>query len=261
MKEELTQQSITAGLDTSLIGSRVYYYPQVSSTMEIAREKVLQGTTEGTIIITDKQVAGRGRLGRTWQSPPGCIALSVILYPQIEKMPYLIMLASLAVVNTIAAVTGLKAGIKWPNDILIDGRKVCGIVVESEIRDKEVVYAVIGIGINVNLEAGCLGKVALPATSLANELGRQVSRLELTKNILIEIDRLYLLVKRNDKAVFMQWQNKLETMGRQVEVSAADKFYRGVAEGVTEDGRLCLRLADGSLKKITAGDVTLQNRT
>ncbi|MFH1663068.1 MAG: biotin--[acetyl-CoA-carboxylase] ligase, partial [Chloroflexota bacterium] len=179
-------------MGTSLIGKRVYYYHQLGSTMEIARGKALEGAAEGTLIIAGEQVAGKGRLQRTWQSPPGCIALSVILYPEIDCLPCLIMLASLAVVNTIKDITGIQSGIKWPNDVLINGKKVCGILVESEIKNKGIDFAIIGIGINVNLKAECLEEMALPATSLSDELGREIPRLEVVRRLLVEIEKLYL---------------------------------------------------------------------
>jgi BirA family biotin operon repressor/biotin-[acetyl-CoA-carboxylase] ligase len=259
LNEEITQESITSELTTSLIGRKIYYYPQVGSTMEIAREKALKGAIEGTLVITDEQVAGRGRLGRIWQSPLGSIALSVILYPEIFHLPQLNMLASLAVVNAIKGIAGVEANIKWPNDVLIKGKKVCGIIVESEIKNKRILYAIIGIGINVNLEVGCLGEMPLPATSLADEYGRHLSRLELIRELLVEIERLYLSLKQDNDDVFRRWRDNLETLGRRVEVHDGDNIYKGVAEKVAEDGRLCLRLTDGSLKKVTAGDVTLQN--
>ena len=260
MKEELTRQSIMAGLATALVGRNVYYYPQVSSTMKIARQKALKGAAEGTLIIAGEQVEGRGRLERRWQSPKGCIALSVIMYPQIDYLPRLIMLASLAVVNTIKDATGIESAIKWPNDILIRGKKVCGILVESGVKDKNSCYAIIGIGINVNFEAGCLEEVALPATSLSDELGRQVSRLEVVRKLLFEIEKLYLSAEEN-ATLFQKWRDKLETLGRRVDVRSGESVYSGLAESVAEDGSLNLRLVDGSLKKITAGDVTLQNQS
>ena len=261
MKEELTQKSITKGLYTSLIGRRVQYYPKVGSTMEIARREALKDTIEGTVVITSEQTSGRGRLERSWQSPPGSISLSVILYPEIDYLNRLIMVASLAVVNTIMDITGIQARIKWPNDVLINGKKVCGILVESEIKEEDIDFAIIGIGINVNLKAGRLEKIVLPATSLSDELGKEVSRLKVARRLLLEIEKLYLEIRKDNNDVFRQWRNNLETLEQKVEVRCGDKVYKGIAEEVAEDGSLCLRLTDGSIKKITAGDVTLQNHS
>ena len=110
--------------------------------MEVAREKAQQGAEEGAVVIADEQTAGRGRIKRTWLSPKGNIAFSVILYPSLARLPFLVMLASLAVVYSIEKVTVLKAGIKWPNDVLINDRKVCGILIESDVRESKVNYAI-----------------------------------------------------------------------------------------------------------------------
>ena len=147
----ISPASITSNLATRFVGRRVIYYPSLASTNEVAKQEAQQGTAEGTVIVADEQTAGRGRIKRAWLTPKGNIAVSVILYPSIASLPYLIMVASLAVVHSIEAVTGLKSQLKWPNDVLIKGKKVCGILIESKVRGDIVDYAIIGIGINVNL--------------------------------------------------------------------------------------------------------------
>ncbi len=260
MEEELTQKSLTQGFETKFTGRRVYYHSELGSTMEEARREALKGVAEGTFIITGEQTSGRGRLGRNWQTPQGCIAMSVILYPKMKKLPHLVMLASLAVVNTIREITGIDADIKWPNDVLINGKKICGILVESGMNKKNACYAVIGIGLNINLDVASLEEAAATATSLSDETGGHLSRLEVTRKLMLEIEKLYLQAKKDSDAVFRQWQGKLETTGREIGVRCGEQVYRGMAESVEEDGSLNLRLADGSLKKINAGDVTLQKQ-
>ena len=130
----LSAGAISQDLKTGIIGSRILYYPTLSSTMDAGREAARNGTPEGTVIIAGEQTAGRGRLKRSWLAPSGNIALSVILYPRLSELPEMIMLASLAVTHGIEAVTGIKPQIKWPNDILIEGKKVCGILIESDAR-------------------------------------------------------------------------------------------------------------------------------
>jgi len=258
VEEKLTEASIKKDLDTSFIGQRIIYRSQIPSTMKFARKEVLKGTPEGTVIIAGEQTAGEGRIGRFWSSPKGCIALSIILYPKKAYLPLLIMVASLAVLNTIKSVTGLYPKIKWPNDILINDKKVCGILVESGVRGSNDSYAIIGIGINVNLEAACIGEVSLAATSLYDELGRQVSRLQIIRKLLSEIERLCILAQ-DGEAVFKEWRLSLETLGKLVDVSSGNDLYEGIAESVERDGSLILRLKDGSLKRIVAGDVTLRH--
>jgi BirA family biotin operon repressor/biotin-[acetyl-CoA-carboxylase] ligase len=257
IEEELSTASISHDLATSFVGRRAVCYKSLASTMETARQAVLEGAAEGTAIVTEEQTAGRGRLRREWLTPRGCVAVSVILYPELKHLPSLVMVASLAVTNAINVVTGLEPQIKWPNDVLIDGKKVCGILVESGVQAKDTHYAVIGIGINVNLDIGCLGNVAAPATSLSEETGGYVSRLEVVRQLLVEFERLYLLAKEGD-AVYRQWRDSLVTLGKQVTARCGEQVYAGTAETVDRDGSLRLRRPDGSTISVAAGDVTLQ---
>ncbi len=257
MEEKLTEAAILECLKTTIIGRKIIYQPEMPSTMDTARKEVLEGTLEGTVIITDEQTAGKGRIGRLWSSPKGCIALSVILYPEASILPSIIMVASLAVLYTIRHITGLNPMIKWPNDIMINHKKVCGILIEGGVKEGGKDHTVIGIGINVNLDPECLGEISVPATSLSNELGREVSRLELIRYLLLKIDKLYLTV-RNGIAVYKEWQQNLDTLGRQVHVKMGNEIFEGVAESVERDGSLMLRMREGNLKRIVAGDVTVR---
>ena len=255
VENSLSVASITKDLETRFIGQRVIYYPSLTSTMEVARREAQQGAAEGTVIVADEQTAGKGRLKRAWLSPQGTVAVSFILYPGIAYLPSLIMLASLAVVHSIKAATGLKAQIKWPNDVLINGRKVCGILIESDVRGNAVNYAVIGIGINVNLKLADFPEIRPIATSLSDELGRNVSRSDMIQRLLVEIERLYLTLLSGG-SVYEEWRDSLVTLGKRVQVKMGKTTYEGMAESVTRDGSLVLRNRDGILTKIVAGDVT-----
>ena len=257
MQNDLTAEAVTRGLNTRFIGQNVLYYQNVTSTMALAKEEALAGAAEGTVVLAEEQSAGRGRLERRWVSPPGCIALSVVLYPQPSELPSLIMVASLAVANAIEAITGLKPGIKWPNDVRLNGKKVCGILVDSGQSADGKTYAVIGIGINANVKAADIGPVLQPATSLYDELGSEISRLEIVRQLLTEIERLYLSLKEGDE-VYRQWRYNLETLGKRVSADAGDIVFEGLADDVDEDGHLAIILDDGSLIFLAAGDVTLQ---
>lgn len=248
--------AVSTGLGTRFIGRKIIYNHRLPSTMAVARREVRRGAAEGTVIIADEQTAGRGRIERRWLSPRGSISLSVILYPDIAHLPSLIMVASLAVVHCIRAVTGLQPQLKWPNDVLINGKKVCGILIESGVRGGAVEYAVIGIGINVNLRAAELS--GFSATSLSDELGRNVSRLGLVRRLLVEIERLYLSLPGGDD-VYREWRDSLLTLGRRVQARLGETEYQGTAESVDQDGSLLLRSPDGSRHRIPAGDVTLHD--
>ena len=257
VENNLSSASIASNLKTRFIGQRIIYYPKLTSTMDVARREAQQGAAEGTVVIAGEQTAGRGRIKRAWLSPKGSIALSVILYPGVTYLPSLIMLASLAVVHSIDKVAGLKSQVKWPNDVLINGRKVCGILVESEVRGDKVNYAIIGIGINANFRVSDFPEISSIATSLSDELGRDISRLDLIQCLLVEIERLYLTLQAGG-SIYEEWRDNLVTLGRRVHVKSGEDVYEGIAEEVARDGSLLLRRSDGSLTKIVAGDVTLR---
>ena len=149
MADSLSAAAISQDLETRFVGQRVIYYSSLPSTMEVARREAQQGAAEGTVILAGEQTAGKGRLERAWLSPGGNVALSIILYPDLSYLTSLIMLASLAVVYSIETVTGLKLQLKWPNDVLINGSKVCGILIESDVRESRLGYAIVVIGINI----------------------------------------------------------------------------------------------------------------
>jgi BirA family biotin operon repressor/biotin-[acetyl-CoA-carboxylase] ligase len=239
VEDSLSPAAITDGLATRFIGQEVSCYPSLPSTNDVARRRAKAGAKEGTVIVAEEQTAGRGRIKRRWLSPRGSIALSIILAGSIEQ------------------VTNLKAQIKWPNDVLVNDKKICGILVESDVRGNKVDYAVIGIGINVNLEVSEFPQIAPIATSLSRELGSDVPRLKIVRSLLAQAEKLYLALADGD-SVFKQWRDRLVTLGKEVQVSSGEAVHKGIAESVAPDGSLLLRQPDGSLLKIVAGDVTLR---
>ena len=257
-KDSLSSALITANLESSFIGQKVIYYPCLTSTMDATREMAHQGAPEGTVVVASQQTAGRGRAKRIWLTPKGSIALSIILYPAVASLPYLIMLASLAVVRSIALVTGLEAQIKWPNDVLINGKKVCGILVESDVRGNRVAYAIIGIGINANFRLAAFPEISPVATSLSDELGQVVSRVDIIRHLLTEIERLYLTLP-DGEPIYQAWRDKLVTLGKRVRVTSGETILEGIAESVARDGSLLLRQTNESLIEIIAGDVNLRD--
>ena len=256
-KDSLSSALITHNLETRFIGQRVLYYPQLSSTMDIARQEALRGAAEGTVVVADEQIGGRGRVKRVWLSPEGSIALSIILYPGVINSPYLIMLASLAVVHSIEVVAGLKAQIKWPNDVLISDKKVCGILIESNVRGDTVDYTIISIGLNVNFRLSGFPEIQDTATSLSDELGEDLPRLKVVRQLLKETEKLYLALRAGESC-YEEWRDRLVTLGNSVRVKSGGAIYEGVAESVVRDGSLLLRCTDGNLLKIVSGDATLR---
>jgi len=243
-------------LKTEFVGRQLYYYHRLATTMEAARELTKKGADEGAVVIAGTQTAGRGRIGRTWLSPEGSLAVSIIFKPSLDNLPQLIMIASLAVVRAIKNVAGIKAQIKWPNDVLINGKKVCGILIENEVKGSRVNFAIIGIGINVNFNPLTFPEISEIATSLSHELGAEISKVALTSTLLLELERLYLVAQAG-ASVHKEWQANMETLGRWIQVKTGETVEQGKAETVTEKGNLILRRADGSLAEIVAGDVTV----
>ncbi|MFC1899261.1 biotin--[acetyl-CoA-carboxylase] ligase [Chloroflexota bacterium] len=258
MKGDLSLVNICRNLETSIIGKNVLYYPCLPSTMITARKEAVYGANEGTVIITGKQTKGRGRMERSWISPEGNIALSVLLYPLVKDLPSLIMMASLAVVYAVRGLTGFSAQIKWPNDILLNGKKVCGILIENNVRGNKVDYAIIGIGLNVNMKMSDFPDIKDTATSLSETLTREFSLAKVTQKLLLEMDRLYLTL-RNGVPLYEDWRDKLTTLGQNIRVKSGNALYKGTAELVVSDGSLLLRQADGTLVKIVSGDATLRD--
>ena len=248
--------SIQSRLNTEFVGRQLYFYHQVPTTMETARELAKKGAVEGTAVIAGTQTTGRGRLARTWLSPEGSLAMSVILKPPLENLPQLVMIASLAVVRAIKQVAGLETHIKWPNDIMLKGKKVCGILIENEVKGGRVNFAVIGIGINVNFNPLDFPEIAEISTSLSHETGAEISNVELTSTLLFELERLYLEAQAG-AAVYKEWQENMGTLGKRIKVNTGKTVEQGQAETITENGNLILRRDDGSLVEIVAGDVTV----
>ncbi|MGP8079021.1 MAG: biotin--[acetyl-CoA-carboxylase] ligase [Dehalococcoidales bacterium] len=258
MSEEILNSSIiTKGLTTRFIGQNVLYYPSVTSTNDIARQQAQSKARDGTAVIADRQTAGRGRLRREWVTPQGNIAVSIVLYPARKDLHFLTMLASMAVMYSIQNTTGLKCQFKWPNDVLINNKKVCGILLESQASSDSVDYAIIGIGINVNMKLADYPEISAIATSLADETGKEISRAVLLRNLFQEMEKLYLHLQAGE-SILAEWRDNLITLGKSIHVRSGDEVFEGIAESVADDGSLMLRCPDGRLLKFMAGDVSLK---
>ncbi|MDD5190331.1 MAG: biotin--[acetyl-CoA-carboxylase] ligase [Dehalococcoidales bacterium] len=256
-EKHISQEQVTGGLPTSYMGRRFLHHAITTSTMDGARQEALNNCAEGTAVFAEQQTKGRGRLKREWLTPPGNIAVSIILYPPKSYLPNLIMLSSLSVKKAIEAVTGLACQLKWPNDVLIKGKKVCGILIETKTQIDKVDYAIIGIGINCNLHIEKHAAIQGIATSLMDELHQPVDRTALLRQLFIEMENLYT-VGLKGAAIFPEWRDSLCTLGQPVSARNGDEVFEGIAEAVQEDGSLMIRMKDGDLMRFTFGDVTLR---
>jgi len=257
---ELSSESIKRGLRTDLIGQSIAYHSTLGSTNDLLKELAAQGAPEGTLVIADEQTAGKGRLNRKWLAPPGSsLLLSLLFHPDLipRQAQRLTMICSLAVVDAIEVLTGLPAGLKWPNDVFIRDKKAGGILTESGTTGGRLDYVVVGMGLNVNLAVSALPELRDMATSLSQELGREVSRLELLWEILEGIEVRYKSLRRGESP-HEEWAARLVNLACQVQVTTAHGVLAGWAEGVDADGALVLRTTDGQRKRILAGDVTLR---
>ena len=255
---QMYSTSLDEYLGTKFVGQKTLYYPVTSSTMDVAKQAVSDGAREGTIVIADHQTAGRGRLGRKWvSSPEDSILVSIILYPKIEELRLLNMIAALAVAQSIEKLTDLKPVLKWPNDVLIEGKKVSGALIETDVHGEEARSAVVGIGLNVNLDPSSMGEISQTATSIREMAGHEVSRLDALQLLLREFEELCLAL-RHGEPVHQEWQRRLETLGKDVAVRRGSEVWEGRAESVDKDGNLLLRCLDGSLRTVMAGEVTLR---
>ncbi|OGN89268.1 MAG: biotin--[acetyl-CoA-carboxylase] ligase [Chloroflexi bacterium RBG_13_46_9] len=255
--DSLTRKRISRGLKTRCIGKRLLVFPVLTSTMDIARQEAVKRAPEGTAVIAERQTAGRGRLKRTWLTTEGNIAVSIIIYPPKEYIQSLIMLASLAVLNSIRTLTGIECQLKWPNDVLVGGKKVCGILIETKTQIDCLEYAILGIGINVNMKMAGYPELFSLATSLSEETDKPMSRARLLRLLFTELERLYLGML-SGKSLYDDWSRNLSTVGKAVRVQSGETVLEGTAESVKEDGSLILRLEDNSVKRITIGDVSLR---
>ncbi|MBI4299892.1 MAG: biotin--[acetyl-CoA-carboxylase] ligase [Chloroflexi bacterium] len=257
--DDLSVNSIVDGLSTKFLGKPVFYYASIASTQPEAQHMARLGATEGTMVIADVQTAGRGRFDREWITQPGSgLAFSLVLRPYAWELPQINMAVSLAIVKGVEASAGLEPTIKWPNDILIRGKKVCGILIDSETEGASLAHVIVGIGINVNFDPSIHPEIANIATSLSKELGREVSRVKVLQAILKEMERLYGEIRLGSEAVYQDWKARLETLGKHIRVRSGERVEVGWAEDVDPDGCLLLRRDDGTLLVVPAGEVTLR---
>ncbi len=254
--DKLFPQEVDCGLGTKFIGKRIHYQEKVSSTMDVALELGMQGLPEGTLVLTETQDKGRGRLGRSWSSPKyKGIYLSLILRPKISPLqsPILTILCAVSLCEAIKEITQIDAQIKWPNDILIHNKKVAGILTELNAEMDQVRFLVIGIGMNVNSDKKDL---LSGATSLKEEKNETINRIEMLQEILRKIEANYLLFQENGKVqIIEKWREYNLTLGKRVKIISHHEHLEGQAIDIDQDGALLLRKDSGVVQKVTSGDV------
>ncbi len=261
----LDSSSIQSVLTTRTLGRNMVLLPSTGSTNDVAKGLVSQNAPDGTVVLADEQTAGRGRMERQWFAPPGtCILCSILFRPNLAPVQaqWLTMLCAMAAADAVDRVTGLQVSLKWPNDLIVQAqqwKKLAGILTETGITGDRLSYAVVGIGINVNVAPCDLPALALDATSILAETGKETDRAVLLAALLARVEARYTRLQAGTSP-HAEWAARLATLGRPVEASTPRGLLAGIAESVDENGALLLRTPDGKLHRLVAGDVTLARR-
>ena len=262
--DALLPAEIRQGLQTEVVGSKIICLQETVSTNTVAFRMAEDGAPEGTTVVADSQTGGKGRLGRVWASPPGVnLYCSVILRPPIQPMtaPQLTFLSVVALARAIERLTPVSPRIKWPNDILIEGKKVAGLLNEMSAETDKVNFVVLGIGVNLNMTTDQFpADLRHPATSLFIESGIKVRRTDFARCLLQELDAVYGVFLRDGYGpVRREWLERSRLAGESVTVSDNGRMTSGKVLGIDEYGALLLEREDGSMLQVLAGDVRLVN--
>ena len=273
----MSRDEILSRLRSEYMGRSLYYYEETDSTNLRIRQLADEGADEGTLAVSDMQTAGRGRRGRGWISPPGMnIYMSLLLKPDIapSDAPMITIIMAMAVCDAVCDMVG-GAGvvpgadretpdvrIKWPNDIVVNGRKVCGILTEMDMAGDRIDRVTVGVGINVNQSDRDLfpQDIRETATSLKLECGADVNRAVLIARIMEEFERLYVrfVQKRNLGFMHDRYEERLAGLGNEVRVLDPQGEYTGVSRGITDRGELLVETADGTVQTVYAGEVSVR---
>lgn len=251
-------------LTTQLFGTPLHFFPTIDSTNTYAVKLAHEGAPEGTTVIADEQTGGKGRLGRTWVSPPGVnLYISLILRPAVSTgaAPQINLLAAVAVAEAIVQICGLTPAIKWPNDVLVAGKKVCGILAEMQTEAGALRSLVLGIGVNVNAPLTAFPpELHDKASSLLLVGGRVVDRAAFTAALLTHLEKLYILwIEKGFSVLRPAWEHHAaELIGKQISVAAPEGTIAGTVLGLDSDGALLVRGSnDETPRRVLAGDVTV----
>ena len=283
--EPFSAEAVRAAIADVPFIREVVYLPATGSTNDVAHRLASQGAPHATLIVTDDQTAGRGRMGRAWYMPPrAALAMSLLVRPDLaaRHANRLTMLAGLAAAEGVEQATGLAVKLKWPNDVVVEigdwgleigdwrlevggqaaghtlgVKKVGGILTETSILGDAIEYAVVGIGLNVNVDFAGQSALADTATSIMLQLGREVDRLSVLAAVVDRFAERYEWLNKGG-ALRAAWSERLVTLQRHVEARVGDSVLTGWAEAVDDDGALLLRAGDGSVHRLLAADVTLR---
>ena len=261
--EKVSKSEIQFGLETKTLGKMIHYRESVESTQKIAHQLANEGAEEGTLVIAEEQVSGKGRLMRSWHSPKfSGIWMSLILRPKIplHQAPQLTLLAAVAVAQAIEDVTELQPQIKWPNDLLINRRKVTGILTEMQAESDRIHSVIIGIGMNINQQKEDFPEdLQEKASSLSIESGVKISRAKVIQRVLLRLEDLYTLyLQEGFMPIKLLWESYAISLGQILKASTVNDTIVGKALGITDAGVLLLEDNQGTIHSIYSADIEIQ---
>jgi len=261
-----SEQTLKERLAEKKIGSVVRYFQEIDSTNIMAYRLALEGAPEGVIVVADTQTKGRGRLSRAWYSPSGTnIYVSIILRPRVEPAmaSQITLMAGVAVASLFSGYCPEGVSIKWPNDVLIRGKKACGILTEMKASGGAVDFIILGIGLNVNMDREDFDdSLHGTATSLKVETGKAQDRLDVISRLFDRIEKWYGIFVRAGFAGFRDaWLGHADILGKPIRVVNRDESKTGVVFGIDDDGAILMRHQNGSIQRVIAGDVHLLGRS
>jgi BirA family biotin operon repressor/biotin-[acetyl-CoA-carboxylase] ligase len=261
--DRLFPEEIGEGLSTRFLGRKTCYCDSVFSTNNIAKELAAQGAAEGTLVVAEEQTGGKGRLGRQWCSTKyKGIFFSIILYPPLvpPEANVVTLITAVAMATAINNETGVMAGIKWPNDLLLNGKKICGILTELSAEMERINYMVVGVGVNVNQEESDFPEdMKASATSLRLQTGLKTSRVKLVQAFLREFEKWYdISLEQGFTPVLARWKEMSVSLNCPVRIHTPNSSWEGWAEDIDKDGALLVRLPGGELKRVISGEVSLR---
>ncbi|HEY3305940.1 MAG TPA: biotin--[acetyl-CoA-carboxylase] ligase [Candidatus Binatia bacterium] len=256
----LNPDEIRNGLGSRRLAKKIHYFSEIDSTNRFAFKRAQEGGEEGEVVIAESQTQGKGRMGRNWFSPPSLnLYLSVILKPKLPpaSASQLTLMAAVALAETVQSFLATPPSIKWPNDILVGGKKLAGILTESSCETDRVHFVVIGIGVNLNLPAESISEALRErATSLLILTGKPIDRTLFAGQLINDLDRCYgELEDKGFPWIAGRWEGFFDLRNRKVAVEIADQRLSGIARGIDGDGALILEEESGALRKIIAGEV------
>lgn len=261
--EYLDRCEISNGLNTKFIAKNLYLYNEVGSTNTLAKYLAKNGIENGSVVISEKQNNGRGRTGKSWESPLGGVWMSIILSPEVDisKIPLITITTGVAVAIALEKIGVHNPEIKWPNDIMINGKKVCGILTEAVSNFNTIENIIVGVGIDANLSIEKLpGELQEITTTLEIELGKKVNENILIKLFLEEFERVYELLKDDCvEDILREWRKRSYSVGKLVEVRKPhQKSYDAYVIGITKDGELVVEKNDGTFEKVISGECIIK---